>query len=295
MNSSPSLVILAGGMGSRYQGAKQIDLLGEQHAFLLEFAIYDAAEAGFEKVVLIVNEKVLLEMQSKLIHWKSRIEVVFVLQELSSEQQQLINPERRKPWGTAHALLCAKPYLNGSFVVMNADDYYGQSVMTTAHSFFLNEKNAHGLLSYALDDTLSEHGGVSRGLCRTNKQGFLEGILECHGIYRDSNGLHSQEAITLSENDRVSMNLWFFQASIFDYLPHYFDSFFHTNKEQLTAECYLPSMVQSGIQEHVLTVKVLSSHEQWVGLTFKEDKENVQQYIHLLTDKNHYPKSFTHE
>jgi bifunctional N-acetylglucosamine-1-phosphate-uridyltransferase/glucosamine-1-phosphate-acetyltransferase GlmU-like protein len=295
MNSSPSLVILAGGMGSRYQGAKQIDLLGEQHAFLLEFAIYDAIEAGFEQVILIVNERVLLEMQSKLIQWESRIEVVFVLQELSSEQQQLVNPERSKPWGTAHALLCAKPYLSGSFVVMNADDYYGQTVMKTAHSFFLNETHAHGLVSYALADTLSEYGGVSRGLCHTNEQGFLKSIVECHGIFRDLSGLHSQEEISLSENDRVSMNLWLFQRSILDFLPYFFDAFLQENKDHLTAECYLPNLVQSGIDEHVLTVKVLSSHEQWVGLTFKEDKENVQQFIHLLTDKKYYPKSFTHE
>jgi UTP-glucose-1-phosphate uridylyltransferase len=293
MNSSPSLVILAGGLGSRYKGSKQIDLLGEQHAFLLEFAIYDAVEAGFEKVVLIVNKKVLLEMQSKLNHWKSRIDIVFVLQELSSEQQLLVKPERSKPWGTAHALLCAKPYLNNSFVVMNADDYYGQSVMKTANSFFLNEKHSHGLLSYALADTLSDHGGVSRGLCRTNEQGFLESIVECHGIYKDSIGLQSQEAITLFDNDPISMNLWFFQASIFDFLPNYFNSFFNANREELKTECYLPSMVQSGIQENDLTVKVLSSDEQWVGMTFKEDKENVQQYIQVLTDQNCYPKSFT--
>jgi NDP-sugar pyrophosphorylase family protein len=295
MNSSPSLVILAGGLGARYQGSKQSALLGEQHAYLLEFALYDAVEAGFEKVVLIVNDKVLLEMQSKLSHWESRIEVVFVLQDLSSEQQLLVNPVRSKPWGTAHALLCAKPYLNGSFVVMNADDYYGQSVMKTAQSFFLNETNLHGLLSYALADTLSEHGGVSRGLCGINADGFLEHILECHGICKTVNGLQSQEAISLKENDRVSMNLWFFHKSIFDYLPTFFELFFQVNCDELSAECYLPSMVQSGIQEGKLSVKVLSSHEKWVGLTFPADKESVQAYVALLTDNGCYPKSFRHE
>jgi hypothetical protein len=295
MNSSPSLVILAGGLGSRYKGSKQIDVIGEQHAFLLEFAIYDAVQAGFGKIVLIVNEKVRSDMKSKLSHWESQINVHFVVQELTSEKQQLVDVNRSKPWGTAHALLCAKPFLNGPFVVMNADDYYGQTVMKTAQTFFLNEAHSHGLLSYSLADTLSEHGGVSRGLCSTTEQGFLEGIVECHGIYRDSNGLNSPEENDLTEQTRVSMNLWFFQVDILAHVAWYFDSFFESNHQELSSECYLPTMVQSGIETSEFTVKVLSSNEKWAGLTFPEDKESVEQYLGLLTDKKCYPKSFSHE
>jgi NDP-sugar pyrophosphorylase family protein len=295
MNSSPSLVILAGGLGSRYKGSKQIDLIGDQQAFLLEFAIYDAVEAGFGKIVLLVNEQVHAEMKSKLSHWESQIDVNFVLQALTVEQQSRVDIHRSKPWGTAHALLCAQPYVKGPFVVMNADDYYGKSVMKTAHSFFQQEQQAHGLFSYALSDTLSEHGGVSRGMCTTDEQGFLKEVVECHGITRDAGGLHSQDAMILSENDRVSMNLWFFQASIFEQLTFYFDAFFAVNHQELSAECYLPSMVQSGIQQHAIQVKVLSSHEQWVGLTFPEDKESVEAYLHELSNQNVYPKSFSHE
>ena len=171
MNSSPSLVILAGGLGSRYQGSKQIDVVGEQHAFLLEFAIYDAVEAGFGQVILIINEKVQAEMKSKLSHWESQVALHFVLQSLTTEQQLQVHPNRSKPWGTAQALLCAKPFLNGPFVVMNADDYYGQTVMKSASSFFRSEGKSHGLLSYSLSDTLSEHGGVSRGLCTLDDEG----------------------------------------------------------------------------------------------------------------------------
>jgi len=295
MNSSPSLVILAGGLGSRYKGSKQIDLIGEQQAFLLEFAIYDAVEAGFGKIVLLVNEQVHAEMKSKLSHWESQIDVNFVLQALTPEQQSRVDINRSKPWGTAHALLCAQPYVKGPFVVMNADDYYGKTVMKTAHSFFQQEQQAHGLFSYSLSDTLSEHGGVSRGMCTIDEQGFLKEIVECHGITREAGGLHSQDAIILSENDRVSMNLWFFQTSIFEQLTSYFDAFFAVNHQELSAECYLPSMVQSGIQQHAIQVKVLSSHEQWVGLTFPEDKESVVQYINELTIRKMYPKSFSHE
>jgi UTP-glucose-1-phosphate uridylyltransferase len=293
MNSSPSLVILAGGLGSRYKGSKQIDKFGEQDAFLLEFAMYDAVEAGFKSIVLILNKHVYLDMKSKLSHWESRITLHFVLQELTLEQQQLVHPNRNKPWGTAHALLCAKPFLNDSFVVMNADDYYGQTVMKTACMFFLNEAHSHGLLSYSLADTLSEHGGVSRGLCSTTEQGFLEGIVECHGIYRDSNGIHSKEATILSATDRVSMNLWFFQVHIFEFLEAYFQGFFAANHSELSTECYLPSMVQSGIQQNSLRVKLLSSQEKWVGLTFPEDKNSVMQYLSELTEWNVYPKSFS--
>ena len=295
MNSSPSLVILAGGLGSRYKGSKQIDLIGEQDAFLLEFAIYDAVEAGFGQVVLIVNEKVQEEMKSKLTHWESRVKLQFVLQSLTPEQQQQIHPNRSKPWGTAQAVLCAKPFLNGPFVVMNADDYYGQTVMKSASSFFQNEQKSHGLLSYSLSDTLSEHGGVSRGLCTLDDQGFLQSIMECHDISRNENGLQSQEAYSLIDSTPVSMNLWFFQSEILEYAARFFTSFFTFNCQEISSECYLPTMVQSGIETHEFTVKVLSSHEQWAGLTFPEDKESVEQYIGLLTDKKCYPKSFPHE
>lgn len=293
MNSSPSLVILAGGLGSRYKGSKQIDVFGEQHAFLLEFAIYDAVEAGFGSIVLILNKHVYAEMKSKLSQWESRIALHFVLQELTSEQQQLVHANRNKPWGTAHALLCAQSYVKGPFVVMNADDYYGKSVMKRAMSFFQNEQQDHGLMSYALSDTLSDYGGVSRGLCSCDSQGFLESIFECHDISRTDTGLESQAEIDLSESDRVSMNLWFFQVHIFEFLGAYFQSFFAANHNELSSECYLPSMVQSGIQQHTLKVKLLSSQEKWVGLTFPEDKNSVMQYLSELTERNSYPKSFT--
>lgn len=295
MNSSPSLVILAGGLGSRYKGSKQIDVFGSQQAFLLEFAIYDAVEAGFGCIVLILNEKVYADMKSKLSHWESRVALQFVLQELTPEQQQLVDPNRSKPWGTAHALLCAHASISGPFVVMNADDYYGKSVMKRAFSYFQEERDAHGLMSYALSDTLSDFGGVSRGLCTFDAHGFLTNILECHGITKKDDGIHCSEVLHLTESDRVSMNLWFFQEHIFAFLRTYFDSFFAVNQSELSAECYLPSMVQSGIEQKVLKVKVLSCQEKWVGLTFPEDKNSVLQYLTELTNQTMYPKSFSHE
>lgn len=295
MNSSPSLVILAGGLGSRYKGSKQIDVFGPQQAFLLEFAMYDAVEAGFGSIVLILNENVFADMKSKLSHWESRVELQYILQELTSEQQQLVDPNRSKPWGTAQALLCAQASVNGPFVVMNADDYYGKSVMKRAFSYFQEEQEAHGLMSYALSDTLSDFGGVSRGLCTCDAHGFLTNILECHGITKKDDGIHCQEVLNLTESDRVSMNLWFFQVHIFTFLRTYFDAFFAAHHNELSTECYLPTMVQSGIQQDVLKVKVLSCQEKWVGLTFPEDKNSVLQYLTELSNRNVYPKSFSHE
>ena len=144
---------------------------------------------------------------------------------------------------------------------MNADDYYGKTVMETGRSFFQQEKHAHGLFSYALSDTLSEHGGVSRGICAVDDQGFLKDIVECHGITKDAEGLRCQDGTILSESDRVSMNLWFFQATIFEHLSSYFQSFFAQNHQELTAECYLPFMVHAGIQadqQRALTDATLS-------------------------------------
>jgi hypothetical protein len=132
-------------------------------------------------------------------------------------------------------------------------------------------------------------------MCAVDEQGFLKDIVECHGITKDARGLHCQDGSILSENDRVSMNLWFFQASIFEQLTSYFEAFFALNYQELTTECYLPSMVQSGIHQNAFMVKVLSSSEKWVGLTFPEDKESVDAYLKELSNQNVYPKSFSHE
>ena len=292
MNSNTNLVILAGGLGSRYKGSKQIDVFGEQRAFLLEFAIYDAVEAGFECIVLIVNEHVSKEMKARLMHWKSKVKLYFVIQSLTPDQQQKVHPSRSKPWGTAHALLCAKPFVKGPFAVMNADDYYGKSVMKQAKLFFQDHQHDHGLMSYALSETLSANGAVSRGLCTVNENGFLVNMVECHGIYKNESGYHCTDGISLADKDRISMNMWFFQMSIFSFLEGCFAGFFAEKHADLIAECYLPSMVQIGIQRCEFNVKVLSSQEKWVGLTFPEDKQTVEHYLTELTERNNYPKSF---
>jgi len=295
MNSKLSLVILAGGLGSRYQAAKQIDDFGSQSAYLLEFAIYDAVQAGFSKILLVVNERVLEHMKAKLASWSTRIQLEFVVQKLSQTALLKINPNRSKPWGTAQAVLCAEPYILGPFVVMNADDYYGQNVMSQAVNFFEEESFAHGLIAYPLGFTLSQHGGVSRGICDVNAQGELLGIQECHDLSKKKNTYHSLESFHLSDDSLVSMNFWLFQSSIFVVLAKYFEAFFQENHLDLNKECYLPSAIQVHLKSKNMKVKVLKASGKWTGLTFPKDREFVEDTLRDLTTLKKYPTFFGYE
>ena len=295
MNSKLSLVILAGGLGSRYQAAKQIDAFGSQSAYLLEFAIYDAVQAGFSKILLIVNEMVLEHMKAKLAPWSKQIQLEFVVQKLSPTALLRINPNRSKPWGTAQAVLCAEPYILGPFVVMNADDYYGQNVMSQAVNFFQEESLAHGLIAYPLGLTLSPYGGVSRGICDVNEQGELLGIQECHDLSKKKNTYHSLDSFHLSDDSLVSMNFWLFQSSIFVVLAKYFEAFFQENHLDLNKECYLPSAIQVHLKSKNMKVKVLKASDKWTGLTFPKDREFVEDTLRDLTTLKKYPTFFGHE
>jgi NDP-sugar pyrophosphorylase family protein len=295
MNSNLSLVILAGGLGSRYQAAKQIDDFGSQSAYLLEFAIYDAVQAGFSKILLVVNERVLEHMKAKLASWSTRIQLEFVVQKLSQTALLKINPNRSKPWGTAQAVLCARPYISGPFVVMNADDYYGQNVMSQAVNFFQEESLAHGLIAYPLGLTLSPYGGVSRGICDVNEQGELLGIQECHDLSKKKNTYHSLESFHLSDDSLVSMNFWLFQSSIFEVLAKYFEAFLQENHLDLNKECYLPSAIQVHLKSKNMKVKVLKASDKWTGLTFPKDREFVENMLRELTTLKKYPTFFGHE
>ena len=295
MNSKLSLVILAGGLGSRYQAAKQIDAFGSQSAYLLEFAIYDAVQAGFSKILLVVNEMVLEHMKAKLASWSTRIQLEFVVQKLSQTALLKINPNRSKPWGTAQAVLCARPYISGPFVVMNADDYYGQNVMSQAVNFFQEESLAHGLIAYPLGLTLSPYGGVSRGICDVNEQGELLGIQECHDLSKKKNTYHSLESFHLSDDSLVSMNFWLFQSSIFEVLAKYFEAFLQENHLDLNKECYLPSAIQVHLKSKNMKVKVLKASDKWTGLTFPKDREFVEDTLRELTTLKKYPTFFGHE
>ena len=295
MNSKLSLLILAGGLGSRYKGSKQLDVFGPQQAYLLEFAIHDAVKAGFTRIILVVNPLVIAQMSEKLEPWKKRVEVIFVLQTLRESDKALVNSGRTKPWGTAQAVLSAKEAIVGPFVVMNADDYYGVSVMQQAADFFCKEKKRQGLIAYSIGQTLSPNGGVSRGICDVNLDDTLHSIEELHHLVKGKEGISSEHGKKILPETFVSMNFWLFQPFILSELESYFDVFFKNNAQSENAECYLPSAVQVAIKEKKMEVCVLRSTEQWVGLTFPADRSIVEVHLNELTKQEKYPKSFGDE
>ncbi|MFZ9588027.1 MAG: sugar phosphate nucleotidyltransferase, partial [Crocinitomicaceae bacterium] len=240
-------------------------------------------------------EMVLEHMKAKLAPWSTQIQLEFVVQKLSPTALLRINPNRSKPWGTAQAVLCAEPYISGPFVVMNADDYYGQNVMSQAVNFFEEESFAHGLIAYPLGFTLSQHGGVSRGICDVNEQGELLGIQECHDLSKKKNTYHSLESFHLSDDSLVSMNFWLFQSSIFEFLAKYFEAFLQENHLDLNKECYLPSAIQVHLKSKNMKVKVQKASDKWTGLTFPKDREFVEDTLRDLTTLKKYPTFFGHE
>jgi NDP-sugar pyrophosphorylase family protein len=242
--------------------------------------------------VIIVNERVIDEMKDKLNHWNSKIQLVFVLQQLPEDLQKKIDPSRTKPWGTAQAVLCAEPFVSGLFVVMNADDYYGKSIMLQAMNFFQNEQENIGLIAFPIQSTLSENGGVSRGICEVSSTNVLMHIQECHEITKNGQLYHSKERFQLNDSMLVSMNFWLFPKSIFVHLSEYVNAFLQENYADLSAECYLPNAIQHGISTFGWKVTVLEAKERWAGLTFPEDKEWVEASLLEWTHSEIYPLSF---
>ena len=301
----PVLVIMAAGMGSRYGGLKQIDPIDEQGHIIMDFSIYDAMEAGLEKVVFIIkkaNEEAFKESIGN--RMSEKIQVEYVYQELTKLPEGFTVPEgREKPFGTGHAILCCKDVLDGPFAVINADDYYGKHAYKTIYDYLVNhtddEKYRYAMIGYALKNTLTENGHVARGVCRTDSEGFLAGIDERTHIekkgdkaeYTEDDG---QTWTEVSMDSTVSMNLWGFSKSILTELESGFVEFL---KNELPgnpkkAEYFLPFAVDALLQEGKATVQVLTSQDKWYGVTYKEDKEMVVKAIAGLKEQGLYPEEF---
>jgi len=286
----PTLVILAAGIGSRYGGLKQIDPVGPNGEAIIDYSIYDAIEAGYGKIIFIVRESILDDFR-KFIANKFDIPMDFAIQEDAS----VINKNRLKPWGTGHAVLAAAGYIDEPFAVINADDFYGRDAYRKAYEFLTivdHRDYSSALIGYKLAVTLSDHGTVSRGYCIVGDDGNLIKIQELTKIWReggviffDSNGDKEE----LPENSQVSMNFWCFDPDI---LPHFkadFEIFLQTNRDSLSAEFLIPSVVYGQVKDHAAKVRVLNTSSNWFGITYREDKPYVQAAVKELVASNVYP------
>ncbi len=290
-----TLLILAAGIGSRYGGIKQIDGFGPSGETIMDYSIYDAIRAGFTKVVFIVREEILEAVQEKFVaRVKDKIEVDFVIQSpdkfIPSQYQ---NTERSKPWGTGHAILCARHKIHEPFVVINADDFYGPDTFRSMADFFAADRSgAHAMVGYTLADVLSEHGSVSRGVGETDAQGYLRSVVERTTIVIENGKIISKEKegdVELSPEAPTSMNFWGFHPSVFDLAAEMFDDFVKENYQNIKAEFYIPLVVNEMIHGQKGKVKVLGGGRIWFGVTYREDKERVSQKIKELVSNGEYP------
>jgi UTP-glucose-1-phosphate uridylyltransferase len=292
----PTLLVLAAGMGSRYGGLKQIDPVGLNDETILEFSVYDAIKAGFGKVVFIIRRSIEQPFKEKIgITFENIIPVEYVFQESSSPIEGLPPiPEREKPWGTGHAVLVAADVIKEPFAVINADDFYGFDSFAIMAKFLTTEcsPEKHAMIGYYLNNTLSDFGVVSRGVCTSNATGYLTSIAETHQIIKNDQEITGDlngNKVTLNEKTLVSMNFWGFHPSIFEYLRLGFIQFVEENKDHPKAEYYIPLVADQLIASDEAKIVVIPSAAQWFGVTYQEDKPFVKEALKMITEQGSYP------
>ena len=287
-----TLVIMAAGLGSRYGGNKQVDGIGPNGEILMQYSIYDAIRAGFNKVVFIIKEEHRPIIESFCKNIKGA-EIAFAYQDYSSIPSFYKVPaERKKPFGTTHAVLCVKSVVNEPFAVINADDYYGSEAFDELyHKLNCLKSGQAAMVAYKLKNTVSRNGSVSRGVCKVD-DGKLTTVTETYNITIDENDVISDTvAGVLAPETLVSMNLWGFLPEFFDYAKDYFDEFLKTLPEgELKKECALPTMVDALIKAGELDVSVLSTDSVWFGVTYKEDKAYVAGELAKMHREGKYPE-----
>lgn len=300
----PVLVIMAAGMGSRYGGLKQIDPVDEQGHIIIDFSIYDAKLAGFEKVIFIIkkeDEKDFREAIGERI--EKVIDVAYVYQDLNNIPEGYNVPkERVKPWGTAHAVLSCKDEIDGPFAVINADDYYGRGAFQKIYDYLVthqdDEKYRYAMVGYQLENTLTENGHVARGICEIDKDGELLRVTERTRIEKSGDGAAYTEDegatwVSLPERTIVSMNMWGFTAGFLKEIENGFEAFLQKGLQEnpLKCEYFLPAVVSNLLDEDRAAVKVLTTEDKWYGVTYKEDKPVVEQAIKNLKKSGLYPEN----
>ena len=294
-NQEITLVIMAAGMGSRFGGLKQIEPIGPNQEFLIDYSIYDAIKAGFTKVVFIIkkeNERIFKETIGKRV--EGHIPVSYVFQEMENTPIKIDLSFREKPLGTAHAIYCCKEEVNTPFAIINADDFYGYDAYEKMAEFLKNNKNEeYGLMGYRVKNTLTENGSVKRGVCCSDND-YLTSIIESSIERKDNkiiaSPLSGNPSFEVSPDSLVSMNMLGFTPSIFPYLEEKITEFLTDGKANLEKdEILIPCVVEMGIEEEKAKVKVLETTATWYGVTYKEDKEYVVKGINSLIEKEIYP------
>ncbi len=295
----PTLVVLAAGMASRYGSMKQIEAFGPHGQTIMDYSIYDAIRAGFGKVVFIIREE-FADKFKEIIEpdLKGKIEIDYVYQSLEQflPEDVTVPADRKKPWGTAHAVLCAKNAVQGNFSVINADDFYGRDGFTKAYQFCTTDCNdsTYGIIGYTLSKTLSTNGTVSRGVCETDENNNLVSIAERTKIYwkedkvvyEDESGEHEVDAAS-----PVSMNFWCLAPGVFDYSEKLFHDFIREKGNEPKAEFFIPIVGDNFIKDEMGVIKVIPTSSQWFGVTYPQDAPGVKQSIQKLIDAGEYPEN----
>jgi dTDP-glucose pyrophosphorylase len=294
--SSPTLLIMAAGMGSRYGGLKQIEPVGPSGESILEYSIYDALRAGFGKVVFVIRRDIEQPFKESIgSRFEARILIEYVFQELDELPPGFSVPAgRTKPWGTTHAVLVAADVIQESFAVINADDFYGAESYLVLAEHLQARTSDCATVGFVLRETLSDFGSVARGVCRCTSEGNLAGIEELTSIERNGDQARSTDGkgrvANLTGDETVSMNMWGFTPQIFPQLRQLFEEFLQYNNTDLKAECYLSKAVNQLVAEGQARVKVLGSSSAWFGVTYREDRPHVAEAIGHLVDAGSYPR-----
>jgi hypothetical protein len=293
----PTLLILAAGMASRYGSMKQIESFGPGGETIMDYSIYDAIRAGFKKVVFIIRKEFAEDFKAIFEpRLKGKVAIDYVYQDLQSYiGNRTVPADRTKPWGTAHAVLCAKDKINEPFAVINADDFYGRDAFEKAYHFLVNDCNekTYSIIGYELLKTLSDNGTVNRGVCQVNGQGNLAGIAERLNIARINGVIRcddDQEPKELPLDAQVSMNFWCFDPSIFSYSEKLFEEFLDANISKPKAEFFIPIVADRFIRDGVGVIKVIPTSAQWFGVTYKEDAPEVKASLSKLVKAGEYPE-----
>lgn len=295
----PTLLVLAAGIGSRYGGLKQLDPLGPSGETIIDYSIYDAIKAGFGKVIFVIKKAIEQDFCEVILRkLEGKVEMDYIFQEIDRVPGGISwNKERTKPWGTGHAVLAAAGKIHGPFAVINSDDFYGRSAYEAMSGFYAEwrpyRENEYCMIGYRIGQTLSEYGTVSRGLCRSDINSFLVEVTERTSIKRTVSRItytDEDREVTIPENTIVSMNFWGFTPSFFRYLETGFNEFIRQNAQDPKAEFYIPAVVNELIRSRRASVRIIESRDQWFGITYREDREQVIAILNELIRQGIYPE-----